>query len=239
MRPLSALLLAATAAALAPAADNPPGIPAGYTVQYKQTFEKPDCVKDFVATVPGEWKHGAGFLELAYDRKAKPAYATKHRSPFHFALVADKAFTDFVMDVELQSTTPTYGHQDMCLFFGFESPEKYYYVHIAKAADPNAHNVFIVNDAPRKNIATETTKGIDWKDNTWHKVRLVREAAGGKIEVYFDDLAKPIMRATDKTFAKGYLGFGSFDDTGRARNLTVYAPGAEAKRVGFLTPLGK
>ncbi len=234
-----ALLAASLLAGTANAAD-PAGLPAGYKLLYDQSFSKPDALKDLVATVPAVWKHGSddgGYLDLAYDKKTfKCPYAPKHRSPLYFALIADKRFTDFVLDLELQSTIAPYGHQDMCLFYGFTSPEKYYYTHIAKAADPRAHNIFVVNDADRTNIAKETTKGVEWGRGTWHKVRLVRDTASGSIEVYFDDLTKPIMRATDKTFGAGYVGFGSFDDHGRVRNVKVYGPTAEEKRVGFFQP---
>jgi hypothetical protein len=37
--------------------------------------------------------------------------------------------------------------------------------------------------------------------------------ASGEIAVYFDNLYTPIMTATDKTFAWGQIGVGSFDDT--------------------------
>ena len=30
----------------------------------------------------------------------------------------------------------------------------------------------------------------------------------------FDDIKSPIMTATDKTFQRGHIGVGSFDDTG-------------------------
>jgi hypothetical protein len=144
------------------------------------------------------------------------------------------------MDVELMSTIEPYDHQDLCLFFGFQSPEKYYYVHLGRKADMNAHNVFIVNDAPRKNIAKETTKGVDWKKNTWHTVRLVRQASTGLIEVYFDDMTKPIMKAEDKTFAEGFAGFGSFDDTGRFRKVTLYTKNLTiGKRLNFFKPIEK
>jgi hypothetical protein len=240
---LPAVLVAAALAGSALPADD--AVPAGYKDLYRQDLARPDAVKDFVFSDPGVWKHGTdkdgtGFLELAYDRKGyKSPYSPKHRSPIHIALVADKVFTDFVLDCELQSTTEPYGHQDLCLYFGFTDPQKYYYVHVARAADPNAHNVFIVNDAPRKNIAKETTKGVDWKAGTWHKVRLVRDTAQGTIEVYFDDLSKPVMRAEDKTFLSGHVGFGSFDDTGRVRNVRVRGPKAEDKRADFFKPLGK
>lgn len=219
-------------------------LPAGFKEQYKQDFARPEAIKDFVFSDPAVWKYGkdkdGGFLELAYDRKAyKSTYNPKNRSPIHIALLANKVFTDFVLDCELQSTTQAYGHQDMCLFFGVTDPQKYYYVHIARAGDVNAHNVFIVNDAPRKNFAKETTKGIDWKPDTWHKVRIARDTAKGTIEVFFDDLTKPIMQAEDKTFTSGHIGFGSFDDAGRVRNIRVSAPKAEDKKANFFKPLGK
>jgi hypothetical protein len=184
---------------------------------------------------------GKGFLELKYDRKTyKSTYTPKHRSPVHIALLKQTPLNDFVMDVELMSTTEPYDHQDMCLFFGFESPEKYFYVHIAKKADMNAHNVFIVNGADRKNIAKETTKGVEWKKDTWHTVRLVRQATTGLIEVYFDDMKKPIMKAEDKTFGEGFAGFGSFDDTGRFRSVTLYTKNLTiGKKAEFFKPLGK
>ena len=241
MRPLLALSFVAVFALALPADDK---LPAGFKELYKQDFAKPEAANDFVFSDPAVWKHGkdkdGGYLELAYDRKAyKSTYNPKSRSPIHIALIANKTFTDFVLDCEMQSTTEAYGHQDMCLYFGFTDPQKFYYVHVARAADMNAHNAFIVNDAPRKNFAKETTKGIDWKANTWHKVRIARDTAKGTIEVFFDDLTKPIMKAEDKTFGAGHIGFGSFDDTGRVRNIRISGPKAEDKKADFFKPLGK
>src|SRR5262245_3986388 len=203
---------------------------------------------EFVVSDPAVWQFlededRKGFLRSEYDRKKyKSTYTPKHRSPVHIALLKQSPLTDFVMDVELMSTTEPYGHQDLCLFFGFESPEKFYYVHLAKAADMNAHNVFIVNGADRKNIAKETTKGVEWKEKTWHTARLVRQASTGKIEVYFDDMKKPIMKAEDKTFQTGLVGFGSFDDTGRFRTVTLYTKNLtidDGKKVDFFKPIEK
>ncbi len=128
-----------------------------------------------------------------------------------------------MLDLRARSTVKPYGHQDLCFFFGYQDPTHYYYVHIAVAADPNAHSVMIVNDKPRvsligepgKDIGGEVfrTKGIVWGEG-WHNIRIVRKVADGLIEVYFDDMANPIMRVKDKTFTWGRIGVGSFDDTG-------------------------
>ena len=120
----------------------------------------------------------------------------------------------------------------MCFFFGLTDPSKFYYVHVAKAADPNAHNVFIVNDAPRKNIAQKTTKGVDWGTG-WHTVRIERRMAEGTIKVYFDDTTTPIMEAEDKTFGWGWVGVGSFDDSGFVRHIRVWGPESKDAKAEF------
>jgi hypothetical protein len=105
---------------------------------------------------------------------------------------------------------------------------------LATKADPNAHNIFIVNNEPRKNIAKTTTSGVNWGLNIWHKVRLERKIAEGTIKVYFDDMTIPIMVAEDKTFGPGEIGFGSFDDTGKVDNIRIWGPKLEsAKTVSF------
>jgi hypothetical protein len=239
-----AVVAGLTIAVAASADDDVPDWAKGVTIGIG--LNSPKVVGELVVSDPAVWKHirdenNKGFLQLDYDRKTyKSSYTPKHRSPVHIAILKQYPLTDFAMDVELMSTTEPYGHQDLCLFFGFQSPEKYYYVHLAKTADMNAHNVFIVNDAARKNIAKGTTKGVEWKKDEWHTVRVLRQATTGKIEVYFDDMSKPIMKAEDKTFQTGFVGLGSFDDPGRFRRVILHTKnltiGAHAK---FFTPLAK
>jgi hypothetical protein len=71
-------------------------------------------------------------------------------------------------------------------------------------------------------IAKETNEGNNWGLNVWHKVRVERKVSEGTIKVYFDDMSKPIMVAEDKSLGAGWIGFGSFDDTGRVANIRVW-----------------
>lgn len=206
----------------------------------------PKSAGDLVFSDPAAWKfvtddNGRSDLALQYDRKAyKSPYNPKHRSPVHVALLRQFPFTDVVMDVEVMSTTEPYGHQDACLFFGFQDPQHFYYAHLAPEPDANAHNVFIVDDAPRKNLLEPQKKGVTWKKDAWHQLRLARRASTGAVEVFFDDLANPVLKAEDKTFNKGFVGFGSFDDTARFRNLRVYTKDLVIDRqADFFKPLGK
>ncbi len=208
-------------------------IPTGYKLLHEETFDKESALGKFQMTDPAAWKwadagdgHG-GVMELAQQSKYKPAV----RSPVNIALVVGKVFTDFILEVDLIQTGKEYGHRDMCIFFGFQSPTNFYYTHIATAADPNAHNTFVVDGAPRKNFASETTKGVNWGLNVWHKVRLERIAKEGTIKVFFDDMAKPIMTAKSDRFQQGAIGFGSFDDTGRVDNIRIWGPSVESKEL--------
>ncbi|MGE3822385.1 MAG: hypothetical protein AB7I30_23470 [Isosphaeraceae bacterium] len=160
------------------------------------------------------------------DQHKASDYTPKVRSPFNVALIKNVDVSDFVLDLQVQSTGRDYGHRDLCLFFGRQDPSHFYYVHLGKEADPHAHSIFLVNDAPRVSIAEERTKGTPWTDG-WHHVRIVRRVSDGRILVYFDDMTRPIMSAHDKTFTHGGLGVGSFDDTGRFDVIQVW--GAPAK----------
>ena len=215
------------------AGEKPADLPGGYKLLYEQKFDGAAALKDFVMTDAAVWKHAtddkSSALELVQQSKYEPAV----RSPVNIALIADKVFTDFVLEADFIQTGKEYGHRDMCLFFGFQNPTNFYYAHLATAADDHAHNVFIVKNAPRTKIARETTKGVNWGLNVWHKVRLERKVTDGTIKVYFDDLTKPIMLAENKTFGAGYVGFGSFDDTGKVDNIRIWGPSVETKRTEF------
>lgn len=169
---------------------------------------------------PNAWRIEAveGGKALSLFRQSN--YKPKVRSPLNYALIAEIPVTDFTLDLKLQSTSRDYGHRDLCLFFGYQDPEHFYYVHLGKEADPHAHSIFLVNDAPRVSIAKERTKGTPWT-NGWHRVRLTRDAASGAIEVFFDEGEKPIMRTIDTTFTWGTVGIGSFDDTGRFADIVL------------------
>jgi len=200
-------------------------------VLFQEDFSKEGALERWEPTDAAQWKIGAeGDNKVLSLHERKSAYKTKVRSPFSFALLRDVVVGDFVLDLKAKSTVKPYGHQDLCFFFGYQDPTHYYYVHIAVAADPNAHSVMIVNDKPRVSLIGEPgkdvggasfrTKGVVWGE-AWHNIRIVRKVADGLIEVYFADMANPVMRASDKTFAWGRIGVGSFDDTGDFDDITL------------------
>ena len=141
------------------------------------------------------------------------SYKPKVRSPRNIALLKGVEVTDFVFDVALQYTHRDYAHASLCLFFGYQDPEHFYYVHFGKKADAHANSIFLVNGVPRVSIAKTRTDGTDL-GRRWHRVRVARDVESGSIEVFLDDMETPVMTTVDKTLTWGRVGVGSFDDRG-------------------------
>jgi hypothetical protein len=194
---------------------------------YVQNFEKKDFLKAFRFTQPDKWIVSDGKSGKALEFTGISDYQPPHRSPHTIGLISDMKFGSFVLEADLLQTGREYGHRDMCIIFGFTDPSHFYYSHIASKMDDNAHQIMIVNDAPRKKISTFTTQGIEWGDKVWHKVRVQRNIATGTIKVFYD--GNLIQEATDTTHQHGYIGFGSFDDSGKIDNVKIWS--GDAKKV--------
>jgi hypothetical protein len=148
-------------------------------------------------------------------------YKPPVRSPWNISILREPVVTDFLLEVRLRSTTKDYPHRDMCIVFGYQDAQHFYYAHLGKQADPHSHSVFIVNATPRVSIATERTDGTPWDDEE-HVVRVRRETSSGLIEVFFDDGVDPIIKATDRTFLRGRIGVGAFDDLGEIHEVRLW-----------------
>jgi hypothetical protein len=226
------LLLLVVAVAISPARAEAPD---GYKLLYSQDLSDESALKEFEFTDPAAWRFtkesGGNSIDLFRQSNYKPAF----RSPLNIALVAGKAFGDFVLEADLLSTIREYPHRDMCLFFGFESPTKFYYCHLGSRIDAISHNVLIVKAAPRLPITKKRSDGVKWGEGVWHHIRLERKLADGSIKLFFDDMKEPVMSAEDKTFGEGAIGFGSFDDTGKVRHIRIWGPSAVEKKSKFFS----
>ena len=211
----AALLATATMTATAAENDKKTGLP----LVYENTFDA--NIEGFTFTDPKAWEHteeeGDGKLALTGASKYEPPV----RSPKNIARIDDLNLADFVLEVDMRQTGREYGHRDMCVFFGYQDPAHFYYVHMATKADDHANSIFLVNNEPRISIAKERTDGTNWGSEV-HRVRIERDTTAGTIRVYFDDMDTPIMYTEDKHFTWGGIGFGSFDDVGVVDNIKIY-----------------
>lgn len=152
--------------------------------------------------------------------RRKSDYSPPVRSPHNIALLKEVAVQDFVLEFRVKSTLDTGNHRDCCAFFAYQDPSHFYYVHLGARPDPASGQIMIVDGAPRRPL-TENTRKVPW-DDQWHTVRIVRDSKEGSIEVYFDDMRSPLMQATDKSFGRGRIGIGSFDDMNVFDDVRLY-----------------
>jgi len=189
-----------------------------YEVVFEENFE--NGLDAWEMLDPKTWqlskKDGNTTFEIT-ERYGK--YKPPVRSPLHVALIKDLQLADFDITFKVRSTLDTGNHRDCCVFFAYQDDRHFYYVHLGAKPDPNSGQIMIVNEAPRRNMTNNETL-TPW-DNDWHTVRLVRDSKSGLIAVYFDDMHKPHIQVTDKTFASGRIGIGSFDDLNEFDDIVV------------------
>lgn len=211
------ILLAVMFAAVAPLLRAAETLPLLYADDFEngmERWETHDAVRAESSFEVVDLKNAAGEATKALRALGTSKFQPVHRSPPNFVLLKDLDVGDFELTAKVQSTNVDAGpHRDMCVFWGYQDPTHFYYVHLGAQADPHACQIFIVNDAPRLAITQQEAKGTPWTKG-WHTVKVVRRVADGTIEVYFDELDEPLMAAHDNTFEWGRVGLGTFDDNG-------------------------
>jgi hypothetical protein len=197
-------------------------LPKGFKLVYEQDCDRDDkALAEFVFTQPSKWIASEGKSGKALEFTGISDYQPPFRSPHTIGLIKNVEVGSFVLEADLLQTGKEYGHRDMCIIFGFQDPSDFYYSHIASKMDDNAHQIMLVKQAPRTKISKFTTDGVEWSEAVWHRVRLERNIETGTIKVTFD--GKLIQESVDTTFGKGYIGFGSFDDSGKIDNIRIWS----------------
>ena len=187
------------------AEDESRGMPLVFSDDFEKGRDKWETTDD------GSWYlHEAEGKKSFGLNKRISDYQPEVRSPHNIALIKEVQVSDFVLTFKVRSTKDTGNHRDCCAFFCHQDPQHFYYVHLGAKPDPASGQIMIVNAEPRRPL-TENKKEVAW-DDKWHTVKVIRDSSLGTIEVFFDDMKKPHLTATDKTFGKGRIGIGSFDD---------------------------
>jgi hypothetical protein len=188
-------------------------------VSVRPTLAPDTLAREWTLDGNGTWALRDGLLALVTAGKAGGPI----RRPSALAIATAPDMTATTLEVEVRSTaalpdvTP---RRDALLVVGYQSPTRFYYVHLSAARDDVHNGIFLVNDADRKRIDT-LSQVTPLTDQQWHRARLVRTPATGRLEVFVDGAAAPIMVATDTTLAWGRAGVGSFDDTAEFRHIVV------------------
>ncbi|PFG41150.1 hypothetical protein ATJ97_3698 [Georgenia soli] len=151
-----------------------------------------------------------------------------YRRPFEYAILTEgRELGNVQIEAEVRLDTPaTISNRDVIIVFGYQSDTEFYYAHLSQDNTIYAHNgIFRVDNADRFRIEHQWdgTTGAPpaVTDEDWHDVKVTHCADTGEIAVYVDGADTPLMTAVDTTFSSGRVGFGSFDNVGRIRDLVV------------------
>ena len=177
----------------------------------------PDSLSRFTLDGSGTWELKDRMLVLT--KAGTPGGPI--RRPAALAVLQSDPLVRATVQVEMRSTAPEeVKNRDLEIIFGYESPRRFYYVHLAGITDPNHNGIFLVNNKDRRRI-DDGRAPPQLTDREWHRVRLERDGATGQIDVFVDGAEKPALHATDTTIDAGRVGLGSFDDTGEFRRFSV------------------
>jgi len=173
---------------------------------------------------PDHWQVGKEEGSFAYQLIVPGEQGTL-RSPTSWSLLKDFDVSSFVFTGRIKcKTDPSNKYRDMCVFFHFQDPKHFYYVHFAASSD-EVHNIIaIVNGKDRVKIDCEppgrsTSRLVDLQ---FHDFKVTYDDETGEIKAFLDDMSAPILTATDKTLSHGFMGLGSFDDTGSFDDIKLW-----------------
>jgi len=173
---------------------------------------------------PERWRVAREEGTFVYQLIA-PGEAGTVRAPTSWSLLRDIDVTSFVFTGRLKcKTDPSNKFRDMCIFFHFQDRAHFYYVHFAASSD-EVHNIIAIVDGKDRVKINREPPGLSIPrlvDLEFHNFKVICDADTGEIKAYLDDLDTPILTATDKTLGHGFVGIGSFDDTGSFDDLKLW-----------------
>jgi hypothetical protein len=220
---LFALVALAVAAGLLPARCKPNG--PGLSLLAGADFET-GSAPGWQPNDPGHWRVVADGGSMVYELTA-PGEPGRVRAPTSWSLWTGHDVASFEFSGRMRChTDPATAVRDMCILFHFQDPTHFCYVHFAGTSD-DVHNIIgLVDGADRVKINAEPAGGSIFRltDREWHAFKVVCDAGTGEIRAFLDDMTRPILTARDRTLGHGFVGVGSFDDTGAFDDLKLRGP---------------
>ena len=199
---------------------------------YAATLGSELALEGIEQTAPSEWSFVAGDIDDGLGHpvpgagpaivvKSAATYSPPYRSPHSFALLEGVTTDgDFEFELEMMQTGRETAHRDLCVVFGYEGPDRFFYAHLGAVPDEYSCNVFQVDRADRVRIGVIPEDGVSWGRGVWHACRLVCD--GGRARLFMGDAEEPLFDVALDRAPTGRVGFGTFDDAGAFRNVRLF-----------------
>jgi hypothetical protein len=180
------------------------------------------ATSDWQPVTPDRWRLDGGELVMTAAGTPRPGPIRPYE---HAVLTRGPRLGAVEVHAQVRIDTPVrVRDRDAVLLLGYRSDTHYAYVHLAQDAASSNHNgIFLVAGTDRVRIDDQGTGGAppSIADTDWHEVTLTHCPDTGRVEVRVDGAAQPLLTATDRRIGSGRVGFGSFDNVARARDVRV------------------
>lgn len=166
-------------------------------------------------------------------RLREPGPIGAPRRPVKFALFQPGCVSDFQAEVKVRRTG-----KSLLVTFGFQDRAHFYYTHLSvDSGDHHVHNgIFKVDGGERVRVAG-TGSAPALPTDGWHTVRVVRSVESGEISVFIDKDKTPRFQLVDKSFTYGWVGIGSFDETGDFDDFRLRGTPSDKCQADRISPL--
>ena len=144
-------------------------LPGAATAQPKTTVRadlaSAKRIADWTLDGNGTWDVAGGSLRLT--KAGIPGGPI--RRPAALAILKSRPFARLTLEAEIKSTAPVdLPVRDVDLIFDYESPTRFYYVHLAGITNAVHNGIFVVADADRRRL-DEPDSVPQMKDQAWHR----------------------------------------------------------------------
>lgn len=197
--------------------------PAGLDMLLSEDFEA-GSASHWCPMLDSLWRIAKSEHGLAYElfRSGKHGRA---RSPDGMAMLREPVVTDCCVGVQVRCMQRTDGRglgRDMCIFFGYQDPTHFYYVHFSNISNAVHNAILKVDGKDREPITKEESPPARLHTQGWYWIKVEHDANTGDIRAYIEDMKTPVMTARDETFRWGLVGLGAFGDLGYFDDLKLY-----------------
>jgi hypothetical protein len=171
--------------------------------------------------VASDWKvdqeGGTPVLRLVQNRGPLPG----PRRPIQFALADPGNYGRVTVEGDVEPLGSS-----LMIVFAYRDEAHYDYAHLSidPASKQPVHNgIFHVYGGERVRISSDSGPASFSARGHWYHVKVTHDAKTGTVEVTVDGRAVPSLQAVDLSLGAGKVGFGSFDETGAFRKITITA----------------
>ena len=208
-------------------------LPDGYILIYHQDFSSGTAINDLRFSNPDSWKISEFKENRSLEFQHQTAYEPLFPSPRILGIIKDHIFGDFILEADLMQTGHNNEPAETGILFSIKDSSRFYYISLSDRQTDSTQGIFLVRNASLEKVSDWQTDSIVWGNNKWHKVRVERSIVNRVVNVYFDDMKKPVMTTRNPVLVMGYIGFGSFASAGRIDNIKVWAPTSIPEEADF------